>query len=116
MRHKITVMATLLAASLGTTAQELRTTYFMQTSDLRHEMNPALLDHSYVSFPLLGNMNIGTTGNFGAKTFIFDMEPTWENYGVNGRTKTTFMHPDVDAGKFLDGLKNNNRMGVNLKY
>ena len=58
MRHKITVMATLLAASLGTTAQELRTTYFMQTSDLRHEMNPALLDHSYVSFPFLGNMNI----------------------------------------------------------
>lgn len=40
MRHKITVMDTLLAASLGTTAQELRTTYFMQTSDLRHEMNP----------------------------------------------------------------------------
>ena len=30
MRHKITVMATLLAASLGTTAQELRTTYFMR--------------------------------------------------------------------------------------
>lgn len=51
MRHKITVMATPLAASLGTTAQELRTTYFMQTSDMRHEMNPALLDHSYVSFP-----------------------------------------------------------------
>ncbi len=109
-------VAAMLATSLGTTAQELRTTYFMQTSDLRHEMNPALLDHSYVSMPLFGNMNIGTTGNFGAKTFIYDMQPGWEGYGVKGRTRTTFMHPNVDAAEFLGGLKNNNRLGVNLKY
>lgn len=109
-------MAAIMATSLGTAAQELRTTYFMQTSDLRHEMNPALLDHSYVSMPLFGNLNIGTTGNFGAKTFIYDMQPGWEGYGVKGRTRTTFMHPNVDADEFLEGLKDNNRLGVNLKY
>lgn len=108
--------AALMATAMNTTAQELRTTYFMQTSDLRHEMNPALLDHSYVSMPFLGNVNIGTTGNVGAKTFIFDMQPTWDGYGVEGRTRTTFMHPNVDASDFLGGLKDNNRLGANLKY
>lgn len=116
MKYKILFLATALNATLSTSAQELRSTYFMQTSDLRHEMNPALLDHSYVSMPLLGYMNIGTTGNVGAKKFIFDMQPSWEGYGVDGRTRTTFMHPDVDAKDFLDGLKNNNRLGANLKW
>ncbi len=106
----------MMATAMSITAQELRTTYFMQTSDLRHEMNPALLDHSYVSMPFLGNLNVGTTGNVGAKTFIFDMQPTWDGYGVKGHTRTTFMHPNVDASEFLGGLENNNRLGVNLKY
>lgn len=116
MRYKIMAAAAMMATAMNTAAQELRTTYFMQTSDLRHEMNPALLDHSYVSMPFLGNMNVGTTGNFGAKTFIFDMQPTWEGYGVDGRTRTTFMHPNVDTDEFLGGLKDNNRLGVSLKY
>ena len=120
MRHKITALTAILVTSLAlstrTFAQEMRTTYFMQTSDLRHEMNPALLDHAYMSMPLLGNINIGTTGNFGAKTFIFDMQPTWQGYGIDGHTRTTFMHPDVSASEFLNGLKDNNRLNVNFKY
>ena len=120
MRHKITALTAILVTSLAlstrTFAQEMRTTYFMQTSDLRHEMNPALLDHAYMSMPLLGNINIGTTGNFGAKTFIFDMQPTWQGYGTDGHTRTTFMHPDVSASEFLNGLKDNNRLNVNFKY
>ncbi|MGN0233400.1 MAG: DUF5723 family protein [Bacteroidaceae bacterium] len=120
MRQKITALTAILIASLALThhasAQEMRTTYFMQTSDLRHEMNPALLDHAYVSMPLIGNINVGTTGNFGAKTFIFDMQPTWQGYGVDGHTRTTFMHPDVSADEFLGGLKKNNRLSLNIKY
>ncbi|MGN1256050.1 MAG: DUF5723 family protein [Bacteroidaceae bacterium] len=120
MRLKIKAVWAILTACLVQTphvfGQEMRTTYFMQTSDLRHEMNPALLDHAYMSLPLLGNINIGTTGNFGAKTFIFDMKPTWEGYGVDGHTRTTFMHPDVSASEFLGGLKDNNRLSVNFKY
>ncbi len=116
MKYRTVVLAAALTTSLNMHAQELRTTYFMQTSDLRHEMNPALLDHKYVSMPLLGNLNISTTGNLGAKKFIFDMQPTWEGYGVDGHTLTTFMHPNVDASEFLGKLKDNNRLGVNLKW
>ena len=40
-------------AVLPATAQELRSTYFMETSNYRHEMNPALLDAPYMSVPLV---------------------------------------------------------------
>lgn len=44
------------------------------------------------------------------------MGPDWQGYGENGNTLTTFMHPNVDAGEFLGGLKDKNRLSVNLKY
>lgn len=98
-------------------AQELRTAYFMETSVDRHELNPALLDHSYVSMPLLlGNLNVGTSGNMGLGTFVYKMNPSWQGYGVDGRNLTTFMHPSVSAADFLGKLKNNNRLGVQFKY
>lgn len=117
MKQKITALLLAAAAIVPAAAQELRTSYFMQTSDYRHEMNPALLDHGYVSMPfILGNLNLGTTGNFGLSNFVYKMEPGWQGYGVDGRTYTTFMHPNVDAKKFLGDLKENNRLGVNFKY
>lgn len=35
--------------ALTAAAQDLRTSYFMETSVNRHEMNPALLSESYVN-------------------------------------------------------------------
>lgn len=113
------ISACLLAATLAlpAAAQELYSSYFMQTSHLRHEMNPALLDTAYMTIPLIGgNINIGTTGNVGAANFIYKMKPGWQGYGRGGRTMTTFMHPEVNAADFLDDLKDNNRLGVYLKY
>lgn len=117
MKHKISACILAAALALPVAAQELRSTYFMQTSNNRHEMNPALLDSSYVSMPLfMGNLNIGSTGNFGLANFVYKMQPGWQGYGVDNRNLTTFMHPSVDAGDFLGDLKDNNRMSLNLKY
>ena len=59
MKNKISACILAAALALPVAAQELRSTYFMQTSNNRHEMNPALLDSSYVSMPLfMGNLNI----------------------------------------------------------
>lgn len=116
MKRQITALLLAAAAIAPAAAQELRTSYFMTTSDYRHEMNPALLDHAYIGMPLvLGNLNVGTTGNFGLGDFVFKMQPGWHGYG-EGRTHTTFMHPDVDAAKFLGGLKEKNRLSANVKY
>ena len=104
-------------AVLPATAQELRSTYFMETSNYRHEMNPALLDAPYMSVPLvLGNFNLGLTGNFGIENFIYKMQPGWQGYGVEGRNYTTFMHPMVGADEFLGNLNDKNKLNMNFKY
>lgn len=82
----------------------------MQTSNFRHQMNPALLDAPYVSFPFFGNINVGTTGNVGYKNFI---------YKLNGNPRydqTTFMSPTVSASEFLGSLHDKNRADVYVNY
>lgn len=117
MKLRIPSLILAAAATLSASAQELRTSYFMETSTYRHEMNPALLDQPYVAMPILfGNLNVGTTGNVGAANFFYKMQPSWQGYGVDGRELTTFMHPDVDRNEFLDGLHERNNIGVYLKY
>lgn len=117
MKHKIFTLAMGATMALTAAAQDLRTSYFMETSVNRHEMNPALLSESYVNIPLvLGNFNLGTTSNFGLKTFVYKMQPTWQGYGVDNRNLTTFMHPDVSASEFLGGLNDKSRLSLNLKY
>ena len=117
MKNKIAALLLATATALPAAAQELRSTYFMQTSNYKHEMNPALLDAPYMSMPLvLGNLNLGLTGNFGLENFVYKMDPTWQGYGVEGRQYTTFMHPEVDAADFLSDLKDKNKLSVHLKY
>lgn len=117
MKLRIPTLILAAAATLTASAQDLRTSYFMETSTYRHEMNPALLDQPYVTMPLLfGNLNVGTTGNASAANFFYKMQPSWQGYGNGGRELTTFMHPNVDRNDFLDGLKERNNFGVYLKY
>lgn len=116
MKKSLRYMAaalTMAAAILPTSAQELRTSYFMETSNYRHQMNPALLDSPYVGL-LFSNINIGMTGNIGAKQFIFDTNGL-PGYTGNYRY-TTFMDPNVDAKTFLNKLHNKNRFDLYLNY
>lgn len=111
MRNHFKYMAAALtlAAAIPASAQELRTSYFMETSNFRHQMNPALLDAPYVS-ALLGNINVGLTGNLGAKNFIY------ETSNVPGYKYTTFMNPTISADEFLGDLKDKNRTDIYLNY
>ena len=104
---------TMAAAILPTSAQELRTSYFMETSNYRHQMNPALLDSPYFGM-FFSNINIGMTGNIGAKQFIFDTNGL-PGYTGNYRY-TTFMDPNVDAKTFLNKLHDKNRFDLYLNY
>lgn len=116
MKKSLRYMAaalTLAAATLPTSAQELRTSYFMETSNFRHQMNPALLDSPYFGM-FFSNINVGMTGNIGAKQFVFDTK------GLAGYTGdyryTTFMDPNVDAKTFLNKLHDKNRFDLYLNY
>lgn len=117
MKTKIYSLLLAVLTVLPSMAQELRSTYFMQTSSNRHEMNPALLDSAYLTMPLLlGNVNIGSTGNVGLQNFVYKMDPSWMGYGRDGNTLTTFMHPSVNSAAFLHDIPDKTRMNVFLKY
>lgn len=107
---KIAAGLVLSSALLPAQAQEFRTSYFMQTSNFRHQMNPALIDAPYVSFPFMGNINVGATGNVGYKNFIYKFEgnPLYD--------QTTFMSPTVSASDFLGGLHDKNRADIYVNY
>lgn len=110
IQHIVMAAALVGGATLTATAQELRTSYFTETSNFRHQMNPALLDAPYVGMPLLGNINIGTTGNVGAADFIF------HNTGANRNEYplTTYMNPEISASEFLENLNDKNRVDAYL--
>ena len=106
---KYLAAALTLAAAIPASAQELRSSYFMETSNFRHQMNPALLDAPYFS-TLFGQINVGTTGNIGAKNFIYELNGN-PNYKY-----TTFMNPCVSANQFLGDLHDKNRADVYLNW
>ncbi len=110
IQHIVMAAALISAGTLTAAAQELRSSYFSETSNFSHQMNPALLDEGHVSFPLLGNFNIGLTGNVGAADFIF------HNTGANRNEYplTTFMNPEVSASEFLGNLNDKNRLDMYL--
>lgn len=78
----------------------------MKTSNLRHQMNPALLEDAYFTTPVLGNINVGATGNVGYSNFVYKLR------GNPEYTQTTFMNPTVSASDFLGDLSSTNRVDV----
>ena len=104
--------ATLLLATAvaPAAAQEFRTAAFMQTNNYRHHINPAMLDEAYVGMPFFGQINVGATGNFGLKNFVYKLD------GNPRYDLTTFMSPTVSAGEFLGDLHDKNRADVYINY
>ena len=106
----------LLAVLIGFTAlntasaQVTRTDFFMETSYLRNQLNPAMRpDQGYLVLPVLPNVGVSLqTNSINLHTLTFPHE--------SGQ-RVTFMHPSVDANRFLSGLSNNNYISgeVNLK-
>lgn len=108
--RNIVAAGLLLAAAIPAGAQEFRSSYFMETSNMRHQLNPALLDSAYFSVPLFGNINIGATGNVGLSNFVYKLS------GNPRYDQTTFMNPTVSAGEFLGSLHDKNRADIYVNY
>lgn len=101
----LVIVALMLTA---VSAQTLRTGYFMDGNLFRHRLNPALKSsRGYFSIPVLGGININTTGNFGASNFLYDSP-------FNSNEMVTFMHSSVSADEFLGNLEKENKLRMNL--
>ena len=99
----------LLAFAMPAVAQEFRSSYFSKSSNFRHQMNPALLNDSYASV-LLGQMNVGATGNVGLGNFIYEVNDGSDNDYVS------FMDSKVDKNTFLNDLESENTFDFYLNY
>jgi hypothetical protein len=91
-------------------AQDLKSSYFMKSDNLRHDLNPAFMGESgYVSFPVLGNVNVGTQGNVGLNDFLYKTNNASSQYKL-----TTFLSPTVSSDDFMGKIKKKNRINANV--
>lgn len=99
----------LMVLAAGTAvAQNTNSGYFTEGYTYRYQLNPALSANDstgFVAMPGLGNINVAMRGNIGVDNFLYNM----------GGETTTFLNPQVSASEFLDGLKDNNRIGADVK-
>ena len=108
---KKTALSLMLASCAGgAMAQTLNSGYFMDGFTYRHETNPAYMDDSYFSMPILGQFNVGFRGNIGLENFIFTHPDPTSKYEL-----TTGFHPDISAGEFLGELTDNNKLMFTMK-
>ena len=96
---------TIIATALGANAQS-RSAYFTDGYLFGHQLNPSFANNrNYVSIPGIGNLNMAAMGTIGVKHMIFN---------VDGRT-TTLLNPAVSVAEVMNGLKNNNRLGIDAR-
>ncbi len=88
-------------------AAQVRTSYFMEGSTFRTEMNPALAPtRGYINFPALGGLSLGLNNNFlSIENMLY---PT-----KNGQL-VTFLHKSVDRNDFLKRLPRNNALEMSV--
>ncbi len=99
--------AAFLLCAVGASAQ-MKTSYFMEGSIQRYEMNPALTpQRGYVSVVPFTQMGVNINNNFlSIDNFIYPYQ--------GGHV--TFMHSSVDADKFLRRLPPQPNFGADVKY
>ena len=102
---KIAALAMVLVP-VGAIAQNLESGFFTDGYLYRHEMNPAIENsRNYVAMPLLGNMNMGMSGNIGIRDVLFN----------RGGKTVLYTNPQVNATEFMNGISNRNRINSDFK-
>lgn len=102
----VAVGAMLLVAESATA--QLRTSYFMNGSSQRYEMNPALSPlRGYLSVPVVGDVYTSLESNFlSAENFFYPND--------SGNGVVTYMHKSVSAEQFLNKLPDTNYLEFGL--
>ena len=95
------------AATIAPAAAQNRPAYFLENYSYRYQMNPAMgRDGSFdISMPLLGNFNLGVTGNVGIDAIL---------YNRGGKT-VLFTHPEVSASEAMKNIPDRLRLGADIR-
>ena len=101
-----TAIALATTGSVMAQTQTTRSSYFLEGSTYRHELNPAFMgERGYFSFPTLGNLGFSVQSTAGIGSFLYKLP--------NGNL-TTFMHESVSGQDFVNRLPNKVNLGVGL--
>jgi len=105
----LAILTTIIALSVQ--SQTLRTSYFMDKYNNRHQRNPAMSPAwGYLNFPGLGHAHIGLQTNIRLSDFLF---PIGDRSGQLG----TFLHPEVGVNQFLRGIgRRGEALSLDLNY
>ena len=102
------ILYTLIGALLvaGSTTAQMRTSYFMEGSYFRTDMNPALAPtRGYIQLPVAGSLGVSLGNNFlSVDNFIFKSDE-----GL-----VTALHNSVSANEFLDRLPKKGNLTVDF--
>ena len=99
-------MAVLAASASAYAQQNLRSGYFLDGYTYRYKFNPAFQgERGYIALPAIGRIGVGVESSIAMSDVVYPLE--------NG-SLATFLHPSVPADDFLSGLKDMNRLGVNV--
>ena len=102
LNRRIWLVAGSLLLGMTVHAQYLRTSYFMEGTSSRLELNPGLQPmRGYFNIPVLGSFNVGTSSNVLGINDIVDVLDSGEDI---------FLNDDL-----YSRLKSDNRLNVNLK-
>ncbi len=106
MKLKILVALFLTMMAFASSAQILKSVYFVDGVPTRHQLNPAFAPRSgYIGIPALGNFGLSVNSNVGLGTFLYPNKDNEFN---------SFLHKDVSSSDFLDKLNRNNVLDANL--
>ena len=102
MKRYISVALTVILFATGAWAQS-KSAYFMDGYNYRHDLNPAMSPYrGYIN--LLGHYAVNVNSNLSVPQLFFPSQ--------DGEL-LSFLHPDVAADQFLDGLSDNNILNLN---
>ena len=102
---KIYILIALLLCSVSFAgAQTSSTNYFVRHSLDRHKLNPAFVPlNGYVGIPVLGSIYLNVNSPLAGNELFYPLE--------NGKIGT-FLHPEVDADRFMSTLRNDNYLDL----
>ena len=107
MKRFIYITLCVVASIIGVNASaQMRSSYFMQGSYFRNELNPALAPtRGYVAIPFMGGIGLEMNNNFlSVNNFFYK----------NGNEVVTALHESISADKFLRRLPNTGKFALNL--
>lgn len=105
MKRYIAILIFVVALPIAAAAQ-VRTSYFMEGSTFRTDMNPALAPtRGYINIPIVGGVSLDLNNNFLSIDNL--LYPTEDGL-------VTFMHKSVDRNDFLARLPKNNNLGLSF--